>query len=231
MKIKITIPEDISDITLDQYQQFEILNDELRAEKIDVREYNKQKISLFSGIPYNRMDHVQHVDLESVLSDIDKALEQECKFVNRFFINEIEFGLIPNFQKITSGEFFDLQAYSKEQETDKGIPIDTLNKLMAVLFRPIKRKDKLGNYNIKEYDITEYHIEDYHIKRYKGTQRYGELMKQMPLNIVKGSLVFFWSLSKELQRHITRSTVEAQVKEQKRQTSLVNGGGMIPSAH
>ena len=214
MKIKITIPEDISDITLGVYQEFEILNDELRAEKIDVREYNKQKISLFAGIPYNRMNQVSYKDFSSLLTDIDKALEQECKFVNRFFIGEIEFGLIPNFDKIASKEFFDMQAYSKEQETDKGIPIDTLNKLMAVLFRPVKRKDKLDNYTIKNYN---------------GTEKYGDMMKQMPLNIVKGSLVFFWSLSKELQRHIMKSTVEAQVKEQQRQTSLVNGVGMIPS--
>lgn len=216
MKIQITIPEDISDITLGVYQSFELLNDELREEKIDVQEYNKQKISLFAGIPYNRMSQVSYKDFASLLSDIDKALEQECKFVNRFFIDGVEFGFIPNFDNITSGEFFDLQAYSKEVEDDKGIPIETLNNLMAVLFRPIKKKDKLDNYRITNY---------------KGTERYGELMKRTPMNIVKGALVFFWSLSKELQRDITKSTLEAQVKEHKRVTSLQTGDGMTLSTH
>lgn len=214
MKIKVTIPEDISDITLGVYQQYELLNDELKDDKIDAREYNKQKISLFSGIPYNRMNQVSYKDFASLLSDIDKALDQNCKFVNRFFIGGIEFGFIPNFDKIASKEFFDLQHYSKEVEDDKGIPIDTLNNLIAILFRPITKKDKLDNYNIKNY---------------KSTEKYAELMKQTPMNIVKGAIVFFWSLSKELQIHITKCTVEAQVKEQKRQTSLVNGGGMIHS--
>ena len=214
MKIKVTIPEDISDITLGVYQQYELLNDELKDKKINAREYNKQKISLFSGIPYNRMNQVSYKDFASLLSDIDKALDQNCKFVNRFFIGGVEFGFIPNFDKIASKEFFDLQHYSKEVEYDKGIPIDTLNNLMAILFRPITKKDKLDNYNIKNY---------------KSTEKYAELMKQTPMNIVKGAIVFFWSLSKELQIHITKCTVEAQVREQKRQTSLVNGGGMIHS--
>jgi hypothetical protein len=159
---------------------------------------------------------VSYKDFASLLSDIDKALEQDCKFKNRFFIDDIEFGFIPNLQKITSGEFFDLQAYSKEVDEGKGIPIETLNSLMAILFRPVKKKDKLDNYAIKNY---------------KGTERYGELMKRTPMNIVKGALVFFWSLSRELQKDITRCTLEAQVKEQKHQTSLRSGVGMIPSTH
>lgn len=216
MKIKITIPEDISDITLGQYQEYELLNDKLTEESIDAREYNKQKISLFAGIPYNRMSQVSYKDFASLLSDIDKALEQECKFVNRFFIDEQEYGFIPNFDKIASKEFFDMQGYSKEVEDGKGMPVETLNRLMAVLFRPIKKQDKFNNYSIKDYN---------------GTERYGELMKRTPMNIVKGSIVFFWSLSRELQKHILKSTVEAQVKERKRQTSLVNGDGMIPSTH
>ena len=214
MKVKVTIPEDISDITLGQYQEYEALNDKLNDKEIDVKEYNKQKISLFAGIPYNRMNQVSYKDFAELLKDIDKALDQECKFVNRFTIDNIEFGFIPNFDKIASKEFFDLQNYSKEKETGKGIPIDTLNKLIAVLFRPITKEDKFNNYKIKNYN---------------GTEKYGELMKKTPMNAVKGALVFFCSLSRELRNHITKFTAEAHLKEQERQTSLLNGGGMIPS--
>ncbi len=214
MKLKVTIPEDISDITLGKYQEYEVLNEELLNESIDVKEYNKQKISLFSGIPYNRMSQVSYKDFASLLNDIDKAIVQDCEFVDRFFIDDKEFGFIPNFDKVSSGEYFDLQAYSKEIEEGKGMPVDTLNKLMAVLFRPVKNKDKLKNYSIKQY---------------KGTEQYGELMKRTPMHIVKGAIVFFLNLSKELQKHIQRCTAEAQAKELKRVTSLVSGAGMTPS--
>jgi len=214
MKLKAIIPEDISDISLSQYQHYESLNDKLIDESIDTEEYNKQKISLFSGIPYNRMGQVSYKDFASLLSDIDKALEQECKFVDRFFLDGIEFGFIPNFDKIASKEYFDIQAYSKELETGKGMPVETLHSLMAILFRPVKKKDKLKNYNIKEYN---------------GTEKYGELMKRTPMHIVKGAIVFFLSLSKELQRHIQKCTAEEQVKERKRVTSSANGDGMTPS--
>ena len=65
--------------------------------------------------------------------------------------------------------------------TDYGTDIDKLHKLMAILFRPIKNKDRFGNYKVKKY---------------KGTAKYCELMKKMPLNIVNGSLVFFCNLSR-----------------------------------
>jgi hypothetical protein len=214
MKLKAIIPEDISDISLSQYQEYESLNDKLIDESIDAEEYNKQKISLFSGIPYNRIGQVSYKEFASLLSDIDKALEQECKFVDRFFLDDIEFGFIPNFDKIASKEYFDMQAYSKELETGKGMPVETLHSLMAVLFRPVKNKDKLKNYSIKEYN---------------GTEKYRELMKRTPMHIVKGAIVFFLSLSKELQRHIQKCTAEEQVKERKRVTSLANGDGMIHS--
>jgi len=216
MKLKAIIPEDISDIILSQYQEYEALNDKLLDESIEVEEYNKQKISLFSGIPYNRMSQVSYKDFASLLTDIDKAISQECKFVDRFFLDGIEFGFIPNFDKVSSGEYFDMQAYSKELEAGKGMPVETLHSLMAVIFRPVKKKDKLKNYSIKEY---------------KGTEKYGELMKQTPMHIVKGAIVFFLSLSKELQRHILKCTVEAQAKEHKQATSLENGDGMIPSTN
>ena len=102
MKVKVTIPEDISDITLGQYQEYEALNDKLNDKEIDVKEYNKQKISLFAGIPYNRMNQVSYKDFAELLKDIDKALDQECKFVNRFTIDNIEFGFINMYSGSTS---------------------------------------------------------------------------------------------------------------------------------
>jgi hypothetical protein len=232
MKLKAIIPEDISDISLSQYQEYEALNDKLIDESIDADEYNKQKISLFSGIPYNRMGQVSYKDFASLLSDIDKALEQECKFVDRFFLDGIEFGFIPNFDKIASKEYFDLQAYSKELETGKGMPVETLHSLMAVLFRPVKQKDidyGLMSLLFKPKNKPTNKLKNYNIKEYNGTEKYGELMKQTPMHIVKGAIVFFLSLSKELQRHIQKCTAEAQAKERKQVTSLANGDGMTPS--
>jgi hypothetical protein len=66
---------------------------------------------------------------------------------------------------------------------------EEMHKSMAVLFRPVTKK--IGD----KYDICEY----------KGTKEFSDLMKYMPLGIALGSLVFFFSLAKELSQHIQHS--------------------------
>jgi len=82
---------------------------------------------------------------------------------------------------------------------------------MAVLFRPIKKKDVLNNYSIINYE---------------GTERYATIMKYMPLSVVNGSLVFFSSLANELCNYTQKYMTGEQLKEKKPQTTLLNGGGM-----
>jgi hypothetical protein len=77
---------------------------------------------------------------------------------------------------MTFGEYVDLDSTLTEWET--------MDKAMGVLFRPITLKQN----------------NKYLIEQYESYDKYD--MQKMPLNIVLGSLVFFWSLSKELMNHI-----------------------------
>jgi hypothetical protein len=112
--------------------------------------------------------------------------------------------MIPNFDKITSKEYFDLSSY--------GVDIDTLHNVMAIAFRPIKDKGKT-----------------YTIENYNGTEEYAETMKQMPLNYVNGFLSFFLTLQDDLLNYIQKYTTEAQAMEYQHQIILKNGVGMLPS--
>ena len=204
--MKIQLPENIKDITLAQYQRFEKLNEQLNEEELSIRDYNKRKIDLFTGIPYHKVDNVSEKDLKEVMAQIDTALGQDVEFKSTFTHNGKEFGMIPNLNEITAGEYFDLNEY--------GVEVETLHKLMAILFRPITRSDGFGNYDIESYE---------------GTSKYSEEMKGISMDYVSGVLVFFCNLSSELQRNIQKSTLEVQAKEAKRQTIMENGSGIVPS--
>jgi hypothetical protein len=136
------------------------------------------------------------------MQQIDVALNAEAPFKNRFKMNGIEYGFIPNFDSIAVNEYVDLNKY--------GVEVDTLNNLMAILFRPIV-KESVGNYDIAKY---------------KGTAEHAEVMKQMPMSLVNGALSFFFHLSSELENSILRFTREAQKKDNKQPTISVNGVGM-----
>lgn len=198
--MKITLPENIHDIKLHQFQKYSRL---LEREDLPIDQFNKRKIEIFANIERSRIDLISQSDYEEIITQIDIALNQTVDFQPTFKMEEVEFGFIPNLDKITAGEWRDLSIY--------GTNVDDLHKLMAVLFRPIKRKDMLGNYEIINYD---------------GTEKYSTIMKYMPLSIVNGALVFFSSLANELVNYTQKYMVVEQPKESQQASTLKSGGGM-----
>ena len=193
--MRIILPEHIADITLEQFQKYALL---LHREDLDDYQMNKRKIEIFTGIRYHDVQHISNKDFKDILKQIDIALNADVPFVNRFKIDGVEFGFVPNLDKITAKEFTDLSLYPLEN-------IETYHKLMAILFRPIVNKDAFGNYDIETYN---------------GTEKYADTMKKMPMNIVNGALVFFYNLANELEMSIQRYTIQEVVKASKRQTTL-----------
>jgi len=200
--MKIILPEHIGEITLDQFQRYHEL---IKREDINDFEFNKRKVCIFTGLLYHTLDSLQEKDFVDILNQIDKALDTEHEFTSTFILDNINFGFIPNFDKIATKEFVDMDLYKPDQ-------IDTLHKLMAILFRPIKLIDNFNNYSIQEYN---------------GTSKYAELMKQMPLSVVNGALVFFCNLSKELLNNIQKSTAKELLKENKHPITSQNGVGIV----
>ena len=199
--MKITLPESIADITLLQFQRYNTLT--LR-EDLSIEQFEKRKIEIFTGLDRKRLDLISQIDYKEIIQQIDLALNQTVEFKPTFFIKDVEFGFIPNFDKITAGEYRDISLY--------GADVDKLHKLMAVLFRPIKNKDVLGNYNIINYE---------------GTERYSNIMLQMPLSIVNGALVFFSNLANELVDYTQKYMVAEPPKAGVQAITLRNGGGML----
>jgi hypothetical protein len=185
--MKITLPEHIADITLDQFQKYALL---LKREDLDDYQLNKRKIEIFAGIRYHDVNNVSNKDFKDILKQIDIALNADVLFVNKVKIGDTTFGFIPNFDKMTAKEFTDLSLYPLED-------IDTYHNLMAILFRPITNKDAFDNYDIETYN---------------GTERYAEVMKKLPMNVVNGALVFFYNLANELEMSTQRFITQARQK-------------------
>lgn len=188
--MKVLIPESINDITLGQYQKYVKLQERT---DIDAYGFDKRKIEIFCGVPFQEVDKISIKDLKSTSDSIDFALEQTVTFTPTFSMYGIKMGMIPNFEKdkVTAKEYVDMTSYSGD--------VENLHKLMAVLFRPIVKEDLTG----------------YKIAEYKGTEEYANAMKSMPLSIVNSSLVFFSSLASELEEHIQRFIVAEQKRAAK----------------
>ncbi len=204
--MKVVLPDHIGDITLGQQQDG--LKLEARTDLTKL-EYTKRKIAIYTNLKYRQLAGVSMKDFDSLSDVIDKALALTPPFKNRFKMNDVEFGFIPNLDKMSTAEFADLSEYEKDPQQ--------YHLLMAILFRPIRIKDAMKNYSIKEY---------------KGTSEYGHAMKGMPLNIVNGALDFFFRLADELETSTRKSIKALRMKIAKNRWEAgfsKNGDGMIPS--
>ncbi|AWH84923.1 hypothetical protein HYN59_07190 [Flavobacterium album] len=186
--MEIILPENISEITLGKFIKY----DELLQRDLDQQNFNRRKIALFTGIPFKDTARLRQADYDRLILKIDAALNTDAEFTDRFTMHGIEFGFIPDFDKITIGEFADLSQH--------GLSSETLHRLMAVLFRPVIKT--IGS--------------SYVIMPYDGTEEYAEMMKDMPLNAVNGALVFFYSLASELQAATQKYLTEELLRENPR---------------
>lgn len=199
MKLTLNIPESLSEVTLNQYQQWLKV-----AEGKDLDNFLQQKmIEIFCGVTLKQVMQIKAKDIESIVAQISKLFNQkDSKFIDRFKYQEKDFGFIPKLDDMTFGEYVDLDNYLADWQL--------MHKAMAVLFRPITFKKK-NQYLIEEYETAD---------------KYN--MKQMTLDVVFGSLVFFWNLRNELQKHILNylaNQTEVPIS-QELQDSLRNGAGI-----
>ena len=170
MKLELTIPTDLNEITLQQYQQFVKVKDkttdnEMMAEKM---------IQIFCDIELKEIINIKFTEVQKLVAHFNKLFSETPKFAPTFKIKDMEFGFIPDLQNISFGEYVDLEENLKSW--------DTYHKAMAVMYRPIKLKVK------NSYELIEY----------TGTAEYSDLMKFAPLGVVLSSSVFFWTLGSEL---------------------------------
>lgn len=194
--MKVVIPESLNDITLGQFQKMsELLSNE------DLQGYELDNEILKIILNFEQVESIAIKDRNEIVLMIREALEKEGTFQNRFTLNGIEFGIIPNFDKITGGEYTDLIKYADD--------IQDYHKFIAVCYRPITNQDRYNNYLIESYE---------------GTSTYAETMKDLPMSIANGVKVFFWNLTKDLEKHTQTFMEEEQVRGLKHQTTSKNGG-------
>jgi hypothetical protein len=170
MKVNITIPETLNEITLNQFQKYmKLIKDNEPSEFV-----NQKTIEIFCNIKLLDVAKISYKSYKEILDHLNSLFNVNHKLVPTFVLDGLEFGFEPNLEDIASGVYIDAESYLKET--------DTLHKAMAVLYRPIKDKRK-NLYNIEEYVSSEL---------------YSDLMKDAPLDVALGMQVFFWNLGIEL---------------------------------
>lgn len=129
-------------------------------------------------VRYFNLGNLSITEVDNFMSNLTNILKTDAKFIQRFELDGVEYGFIPNLDTITAAEWIDIDNY---QKGDKDI-----HRLLSILYRPVvKRFNLFGLFNKKNYSI----------KPYEGTT---EKLRKAPLEVYLGAMVFFYLLSKRL---------------------------------
>jgi hypothetical protein len=224
VRLKLTIPRTLADITLGQYQDYMKVVDEVKKGKKEDEELssgeiewlNKKTLQIFCGVELKETYNVPLTAFMAALEQVERCFAQDTPLVRDWIIKDINgveqrMGFIPDLEKMSFGEYVDLDGFLGDWSQ--------MHKAMAILFRPVRYASK----------------ELYRIEEYKGKETldtYADVMKLMPVNIALGAVVFFYRLGAKL-LDATMSYLENQpeVSSHFRETLPNGGAGIRASLH
>jgi len=210
IELDISIPNDLSGITVQQYQEYAKLWED-NKEVEDYEFINKKTLEIFCGLDLKDSFNIPINTFDNILSHINDCFNEDKPFIKRFDMTDtdgrtVEFGFEPSLDKISYGAFKDAENYMRD--------VKDLHRLMAVLYRPI----------IKDIS-NKYH---YRVADYEGSDKFSEVMKDAPVNVALGMQVFFYRLGTKLSKYTMDSLMEqAKLTTNKEGRQLLEENGEI----
>lgn len=173
--MRVVIPTDLKEIKLSQYLRYlKVLKDNTDDDTFICI----QMVAIFCNLTVKEVMQIPVNDFAEIVEGLARVLDQQPKLVRTFKMNGIEFGFIPNFEKISLGEHATIDTLLGND--------DNLALLMSVMYRKITKK--AGDF--------------YDIEPYDGDESKALLFNDVTMDVVNGSMLFFWSLNKELLNNI-----------------------------
>jgi hypothetical protein len=156
-------------------------------------------LAVFGGFSDKAISKIPTKEIGRITAHLTGLLN-ENPLQRTFTMDGQTYGFIPKLDDISWGENQDVSKYMPNNE-NKG---EHLHRAMAVLYRPITYKKG-----------KKYLIEDY-----EGSDKYAEVMKEMPMGVALGAMGFFLNLLNDLLKAIP-NYIQREVGKQ--MDSLENG--------
>jgi len=197
MKVDLIVPNSLKEITLKQYQKFI----KIQKENDDPYFLQCKMIEIFCNLDSNAVRNIKLSDADKIVNVLNLMFEEKPKLINTFKLGKVEYGFIPKLEDISLGEYVDLDTYMGDW--------DNMHIAMNVLYRPITKKIK-----------DKYLIEDYNTES-------KDKLDEIPLDVVLGSVFFFYNLGMELSTVMLNYLEEEEVNNlMQQQTFQKNGVGI-----
>ena len=165
---------------------------------------SRKAVEIFCDLKMDVILQMKSSSLTSVTSILMNAFAEKPALTQKFTMGKQTFGFLPSLEEITVGELNDVDQYISDWSQ--------MHKAMAVLYRPVVAT--FGN--------------RYEIEKYEGSDKYADQMKEMPLDVTIGAMLFFWTLGKDLSvASLTSLAKEGEMNLTPLLNFLKNGDGSL----
>ena len=164
----IIVPTELRDVKLHQLLAYNELKTEMNETQRQL-----EAVSIFCELTMSEVKAIPFDILKGCVEKISTMLESKPVFTQRFKMNGVKYGFVPNLDELSTGEFIDIETYQKTP--------NEIWKVLSVLYRPITKEGQGGKYEIVNYNAELNHD-----------------FKDIDCNIAFGALLFFWSLGIDL---------------------------------
>lgn len=175
MKTTVSVPDDYSSVTIKQWQHLEREWSKCRTDK----EKTAKSIEVLTGLSEQQVASLTAIQFNKIVSHLEWVMdghERDHALVPRFTLHGVDYGFVPNWEALSTGEFIDLDTFAS-----RGIS-DHLPEVMAIMYRP----------------VTEGSGDWYEIEPYAPSKQKNEIMQDAPMDAAMGALAFFLTIAKRL---------------------------------
>tara|TARA_R110002124_G_scaffold285994_1_gene465600 strand:+ start:565 stop:1137 length:573 start_codon:yes stop_codon:yes gene_type:complete len=182
---KLVVPEGYQDVSVRQYKNML----ELFDKKLPEKELSLLVVSALCDISRKDLDNADWRDVSKLMDMVawitkePETSSDKNPLIREFTLKGIDYGFIPNWTKLTLGEFADLETYTGLGAYEK------LESILSVLYRPILKRS----------------VDSYSIEPYNPNHEKQQAMLDCKMNIAVSAMVFFYRigtiLAKDSQRY------------------------------
>ena len=189
-----TVPDIMNiDSYVKVFKMKDVVSDEYFAAKL---------VSEVSGAPLEELLQYNYQEINYLAAYILTLVPQEknAPFVDRFTIDDVEYGFFPKWQELSFAEFVDMDTIANKSGDAQ---LNMLHILMAVMYRPIAETKSEFDYTIEKYDIKTI------------TTRAEIFKKKLDMKIVLGAMFFFIKFARKYSLYIQTSSIPKMTMMQK----------------
>ena len=197
MRKEVIVPDSLNEVTLEQYQKYIKIQDNNEDDTF----LAIKMIEIFCGIRADLIMKMKASSIRDITNVLAEMFDQKPPLVKEFKMNGIDYGFIPDLENMTFGEYVDLDTYIGDYEN--------MHRAMSVLYRPIVQRYK----------------DKYLVDEYSGDE--SDKMKDMPMDAVLSSILFFYHLGMDLSKTMLNYLQEEGSKDLVQQLTLEKNGAGI----